>query len=488
MFSERYAHLRLLRAPMLRERDEDVPEHVVQCVWYDQLFDGTALTTQDGRRVRVVSPGWWNRSEGPDFKGAQLEFNGRLRTGDVEIHLRHGDWRNHGHHFDTRYDEVLLNVVLQSEPPDTPIETASGRAVAVLSLAPYLGEDIRAIADRLAVEDFPYRVEGTLGHCAALVEAYGSDNMMRLLELAGEWRVLFKARALRERMDRVSADQAIYEEVLAACGFSHFKYHFHAVARQLPYERARQLALEDALLLEAAFLQLAGLLPNELPEVTSAAPHFARLRALRRDKLSGLRPMPLEWKRVGVRPTNNPERRFAGAARFLARTAKRGLAESLHDVWQTAETTLARRQAFEKLFSAPGGFWATQCTWTGKQLQRPVAMIGGGRVRSIIGNVFIPAALAIARQKRDRLFEERVFDFYAKLPSEPDNHILNIMAPRLFGLEAKPKLTFRTQQGLLQMHRDWCEPNPSCRNCRVIQMLDAKGVQVGEMPLPSGAP
>mgnify|MGYP003520372778 CR=1 FL=1 len=74
-----------------------------------------------------------------------------------------------------------------------------------------------------------------------------------------------KMRAIRERMDWAGADQAVYEAVLYACGFSKFKQHFRAVARHLPYDRARQLSQQDPMLLECAFLQIAGLLPDALP-------------------------------------------------------------------------------------------------------------------------------------------------------------------------------------------------------------------------------
>ena len=45
------------------------------------------------------------------------------------------------------------------------------------------------------------------------------------------------------------------------------------------------------------------------------------------------------------------------------------------------------------------------------------------------------------------------------------------MLPRVTGGQAL-KVTFQIQQGLLQMHQDWCEPNPSCRNCSLFQRLD----------------
>ena len=273
-------------------------------------------------------------------------------------------------------------------------------------------------------------------------------------------------------MDFAGPDQAIYEAMLSACGYSHFKQHFRLIARQLPYDRVRQLALQDPMILEAALLQIAGLLPESLPEGTTAVPHFGRLRALRRDHLEGLRPLPLAWRRVGVRPNNNPERRLAGAARFLARTALDGLAETLEAVWREDLGSVARRRRFEELFPGAMGFWATHCTWTGKRLEKPVAPIGPSRVRAVIGNVFVPAALAMARQNRNRIKEERIHAFYAALPKEAENQVVKIMLPRLLAGHAKVRLDFRRQQGIIQIHQDWCQPNPSCHNCSAYKHLD----------------
>lgn len=456
----------------VHETEAAIPEYVVQCIWYDQLFEDDELETDDGKSVRVLSPGWWNHGEGPDFKGAQLEVDGEIQAGDVEVHLEHGAWRQHGHHLDARYDDVLLSVVLTTAPPVHPPVTSAGRRVPSLLLSRYLEADIREVASQVVVEEYPYDTVMAAGHCAAITEAYGSTHAVRLLVLAGEWRLVNKARALRERMERVGNDQAIYEHFLSACGYSRYKHHFGAVARQLPYERVQQLAKQDPLLVETAFLQIAGLLPDSLPEGTTGVPHFARLRALRRDHLGGLRSLPLAWKHTGVRPNNYPERRLAGAARFLARTAREGLANSLSPVWREPFTQIERRRAWEELFPSPMGFWADHCSWAGKRLAKPTALLGPNRVRSIIGNVFVPAALAEARANRDRRREEAVLEFFAELPKESDNKVLKAMVPRVFGDVKPAKLTFRVQQGLIQVYQDWCEPNPSCRNCSIIPFLD----------------
>ena len=471
-FSERYGQWRRHRASVVREASCDlVNEHLVQCVWYDRLFSQEGLETSDGRELKVVSPGWWNHGEGPDFKGAQIEFNGRLRTGDVEIHLHPSGWTQHGHHLDQRYDEVMLHVVLELPASAREMCTSEGKGLPVIALSPYLESELSELAEELKADAFPYEVEGSFGRCASVVEAGGAEVMAEFVHLAGEWRMINKAREMRKRMERIGGDQALYEMVLYACGFSHFKEHFKAVARQLPYDRARQLGVENALLLEAAMLQISGLFPEDLPDELDALPHVARLRGLRSTRLPGLRAMPLTWKRVGVRPVNYPERRMAGAARLVAKTSGDGLLETINVIWKLECSPLERRRAFEELFPSAMGFWASHCTWTGKTMARPTAPIGGGRIRSMIGNVFVPMGLAMARDSRDRAYEERVLAFFNALPQEPENRIQKIMLPRVYGSCPPKKLDFRTQQGLIQLYQDWCEPNPSCKDCRVMGML-----------------
>ena len=469
VFSERYAFLR--PAPTgVREEDTPVREEILQCIWYDQLLPPEGLCTTEGQRIRVISPGWWNRQDGPDFRGAQIEFNDRRYSGDVEVHLYSGDWKSHGHHRDSCYDQVILHVVL-SVGPDTPAVTSTGRRVATLEIGPLLQPDLRAIAEMIADEERDSARADNLGQCADLVVRFGLPVMMNLLRLAGEWRMLNKARAMRERMEHAGMDQAVYEEFMYACGFSHFKHHFRAIARHLPYDRAQQLAQQDPMILEAALLQIGGLFPESLPE-DAAPPHYARLCAIRRSALDGLGSLPLEWRRVGVRPNNNPERRLSGAALFIARTARDGLVESLEKVWRGDATPLQRRRAFETLFSKALGFWASHCTWTGKCMERPTAPIGAGRVRSIIGNVFVAAALALARMRRDQSREEKILTFFRALPPEPENHLTQRMIRRLFRDGAAVKSSFELQQGLLQVYQDWCASNPSCTNCPIVHYLE----------------
>ncbi len=477
IFAGEYDRLRSMvsRGMGVAENVGTVPETILQCIWYDQLIQSEALALADGRTLRVVFPGWWNQTEGPDFRDAQLEIDGSFLTGDVEIHQDLAAWRQHGHHQDTRYDNVVLEVVAAATDRSATNTTSQGVSIPCLALESVVDGDLDALAEQIRVRDYPYNVPAAHGECARLTALHGIEPVVRLLRLAGEWRMLAKARELTERIERAGEEQAIYESVVAACGYGPYKHQFRALAQQLHYERVRQLGVQDPFLVEAAFLQLAGLLPESLPEESGDVPHFRRLCTLREQSLRGLRRLPMKWDRKGVRPNNYPERRLAGAARFLGRTAKPGLAEALDAIWQEESAPVARRRAFEALFPSPLGFWAEHCAWTGNRLPKPTAMLGAGRVHAIIGNVFVPAALAKARQTRDRAFEERVFGFFTALPQEPGNYVFKTMAPRLFGNARRPRFTFQMQQGLLQLYNDWCRFNPRCGACPALSLLKLVG-------------
>jgi len=78
-------------------------------LWATRAFHADALTTTDGHELHVVYPGRRTGTGGPDFRDAILaDGAGRVRTGDVEVHLRARDWIAHGHRADPAYNRVLL--------------------------------------------------------------------------------------------------------------------------------------------------------------------------------------------------------------------------------------------------------------------------------------------------------------------------------------------------------------------------------------------
>ena len=44
----------------------------IQALWFEQLYQ-PLLTTDDGRTVEIIQPGFWNHGHGPDFTRAVVD-------------------------------------------------------------------------------------------------------------------------------------------------------------------------------------------------------------------------------------------------------------------------------------------------------------------------------------------------------------------------------------------------------------------------------
>jgi hypothetical protein len=89
----------------LRETPPRSPtEMELQALWFEQLYQ-PALTTDDGRTVEIIQPGFWNHGGGPDFSRAAVRFSNddNVIVGSIEVHLRADDWHLHGHHADPSF-------------------------------------------------------------------------------------------------------------------------------------------------------------------------------------------------------------------------------------------------------------------------------------------------------------------------------------------------------------------------------------------------
>lgn len=89
-----------------------ITENQVAQIWQQNLMDNAELITEDGKPIEIIYPGRLNNEQGADFRDAVIVVNKELIRGDVEIHVRSGDWWNHKHHLDPVYNRVVLHVVM----------------------------------------------------------------------------------------------------------------------------------------------------------------------------------------------------------------------------------------------------------------------------------------------------------------------------------------------------------------------------------------
>ena len=211
------AALRYQPPRALRETTFAPPgELEVQALWFEQLFQ-PVLATDDGRKVEIIQPGFWNHTGGPDFSRVAVRFeadkksDAEIVVGKVEIHLRPGDWNAHGHHTDPAYNETILHVVwdLASAKPFFPA-TESFRRVPQVELKSQLlapWEELQPLCASLLQHPLPDAVPG---RCSPELAQLPSSTVVEILRAAGLFRLQQKARRWFWRGKIAGPEQAIF--------------------------------------------------------------------------------------------------------------------------------------------------------------------------------------------------------------------------------------------------------------------------------------
>ncbi|MFN3337690.1 MAG: DUF2851 family protein, partial [Thermomicrobium sp.] len=203
-------------------------ETTLAYLWQEQALT-TDLRTVDGRRLRVIYRGVWTHRRGPDFAGALLDLDGKLVSGDVELHVRASDWYAHGHHEDPAYDCVVLHVVWEDDLHHA-VRRRNGTRVPTLEIARFLARP----PDQVLLTSL--RPLGALGfaHCAPEIAAAQPEILHRLLENAGDNRLREKVVRIQARLSGESPAQTLFWLLADALGYHQNREGMRAIAEALP--------------------------------------------------------------------------------------------------------------------------------------------------------------------------------------------------------------------------------------------------------------
>ena len=458
-----------LRSPYLppdsvREEPARAPAEIeVQALWFEQLYQ-PLLATDDGRTVEVIQPGFWNHGGGPDFTRSVVRFrtgdkaDADVTLGNVEVHLRPGDWNAHGHHMDPAYNQTILHVVWEGQSGKAFFPaTASFRRVPQVVLATQLvapWADLQPLCASVVQRPLPGAVPG---RCSPELARLPPDEIADILRAAGLFRLRQKARRWFWRRRLTIPAQALHEALAEALGFHANQVPMRLVAQRLPWSKLRDLKLEARL---AHLFGLAGFLPNESLTRLEVEPR-GWLRELWEVWWKARGPLDYallprsQWRLAGLRPLNRPERRLAALAQIVPRVPELlGLLQA-RDAERFAATLLGVRDSF----------WEKHATLTGAPLATPCRLLGEERVGDILINVFWPmvslddpAAAELALRKLNVTANGA-----ARIASQ--RLLISALTPK----EAREALV---QQGLLQIFRDYCQTDCSqCRDCTFPEMV-----------------
>lgn len=424
-------------------------EQLLQYVWQHRLWRTDDMTTNDGRRVRVLDPGLLNTDAGPDFFNAKVEIDGHVWVGNVEIHVRATDWHRHGHDHDPAYDSVILHVV---QHDDAPVCRASGERIpqVVLDVSPRLGESLERLVG--ARTELP---------CAAQLRQVPDI-------VVTEWMQALAFERLQGKVERVASlreqyagswEDVCYVLLARTLGFGLNSDALERLARRTPLRLLHKHS-DSLLQLEALLLGQAGLLADTRAGGDHYVEQLRREYAFLANKFE-LQPMePEAWKLFRIRPQGFPHRRIALLAHFVA-----GGFGLMHRILE-AQGEKELRQLFQVELT---GYWQRHYT-LGKEAPTSTRALSNASIDIVLINLVAPLYYAYGELTGDSPMTDRAIDLLESLRPEQNAVVATFVHA---GLPCGDALT---SQALLQLRKAYCDTR-KCIYCRIGHRLLAQAAR-----------
>ncbi|UCD09091.1 MAG: DUF2851 family protein [Dehalococcoidales bacterium] len=449
--------------------DSNINEKQFREIWQRREITEQKLIAENGMTVRIVYPGRPNDGQGADFRDAVIITDRELRTGDVEFHLKSGDWRGHQHHLDPVYNRVILHVVKQHnartgtvlqngyEIPTVVIDDNSG----VLSMG----------KGTLSKE------QSSIGISCLNFTGYASNKLLeQKLDSAGKNRFFEKSERFYSEISSIGPGESLYRGIMEALGYSGNKGAFMELARRIPLGFL-EMKKENKITDETYFVDLqcllfgtAGFLTGENIERLCSAGLDRELVAQMmvsvqymdmNDVMS-----PRSWRLFRIRPCNSPFRRLAAMSYLLLKYRRKGLLESMLDLIDSVSDSAKPRELEKELVVSAGR----------------TSYLGKNRAAEIIVNVLLPFTFAYGEYNNEPELSEKALALYTNYPGLEMNSLLRHMIRQL-GFEKSAVKTAIRQQGMIHIYKNLCTQG-RCHDCELSKFKAGCDIQGQPVYLP----
>ena len=464
---------------LLREVDEThnpdlnrIDEARVQQMWHEQRFFDTNMASIDRRAIRVLKPGIWNHNEGPDFMHAEIEIEGKLQVGDVEIHVRSSEWYAHKHHLNSRYNRVIVHAVFFNDDFNLRTRLQNGKRVPTVELLKWVAVDTGDLYD-------DSKDTTTDGLCRITGKQLNIEVLKGVFESLGRERFLEKTESMRLLRTRLDFEQLLYEGIMEALGYERNSKAMRELAQHVPFADLDQ---KSEMEIQAVLFGVAGLLPSQrekplAPEVTDD-PSISALEELwRTSEYAELPPRMTEarWSFTG-RPLNHPVRRIAAMSQLIHHS-RGSLMMYFLPICEKAVTADTKRalQTIERelralLMLEPTGYWEKHANF-GTESTRKIGLIGKSRAVDIIINKILPVGYIWAVEAESQQLQEAILRLYSVGSKSTGNKIISKVDEQIF-TEAQQlrhlQPTAKIEQGVIRLYKNYCA-DWLCDLCPILE-------------------
>lgn len=414
----------------------NMKEEFLHFIWKQELFE-KQLIADTGEEIEVISTGMHNHDSGPDFINARIKINNTIWAGNIEIHTRSENWKQHKHHIDPAYNNVILHIVA-SKGAKCFRQNGEQLPTAELQYRPelYLNfQDILKSSDKIP--------------CAKDLKLVDVFTVKIWFDSLCIDRIESKTNHIRDALSGTNNnwEEAFFHILSKSFGFKTNSLPFELLAKSIPIRILVKYS-SNIYQLEALLFGQAGFLYNDFD-----CEYHLRLRKEYSylKKIHKLSPIEQHlWKFLRLRPSNFPTVRIAQFAALINK--------SKHLLSKIIETE--NINDLRALFDCRASEYWNEHYNFGSKTTKKEKKLGKAAIDGILINTIIPFVFYYGKNRMRHELIDRALTLLSKIPAE-----VNSIIRKWRDLDIIAKNAAESQ-ALIQLTNNYC----NSKNCLYCQL------------------
>jgi Protein of unknown function (DUF2851) len=412
-------------------------EDLLHFIWQSKTLLKQKLITVTGETLQIIHTGSLNSDAGPDFFNAKIKIAETIWAGNIEIHIKSSDWKNHNHQSDEKYNNVILHVVYHH---DTEIYYPNGKPIPCLQLRNYISpltlrkhRQLQLNQNRIA--------------CEKIFQFPPEPLFLNFMERLLVERLQHKCLSIESMLIQNNShwENMFYSLTAKYFGMKTNAQPFDWLAQNLPLSIL--VKHKNSLIqIEALIFGVAGFLETEYSDEYINLMHREFVFLREKYQLKTLNKSV--WKFARTRPANFPSVRLAQFASLIF--------YSSHLFSKTLQVNNINELV--NLYKIQSNKKLNPYHFIGHETNAKQTEFGNNAIEILLINTVLPVMFLYGRLNENQKLTEQSISFYEQLKSEK-NSIVNFF--KTLGIESKNAFD---SQALIQLKNYYCS-HLKCLSC-----------------------